>query len=96
LAGTFHPRGLPSGTSLLSRLSHGWQEAEAGPDDPAALGRSLDAPAVRAGERLDYVQAMGTMVGLAAAPGTAEVFGFDLDVTGILLGADGEELAAAV
>ncbi len=70
-------------------------QVEAGPDDPAAAGGGLDAPAVRAGERFNHVQAVRAAVGLPAAPGAAEVFGFDPDVTGKHLGADGEELAAA-
>jgi hypothetical protein len=62
LAGTFtHTarRLQTSGTSLLPRSSHVRQEAEAGPDDPAASGGGLDTPAVRAGERFDHVQAGG-------------------------------------
>jgi hypothetical protein len=98
LAGTFTHAACrleTSETSLLPRSSHLRQEVEAGPDDPAAFGGGLDTPAVRAGECFDYVQAMGTVIGLAVAPGAAEVFGFDPYVIRKLLDSDGEELASA-
>ena len=75
--------------------AHSPRQVKARPDDPAAAGGGLDAPAVRAGERFDHVQAVRAVVGLPAAPGAAEVFGLDPDVIGVQLGADGEELAPA-
>ena len=65
------------------------------PNDPAAIGGGLDAPAIWAGERLDHVQAMRAAVGLPAPPGAAEVFDLDPDMIRVQLGTDGEVLGPA-
>ena len=65
-------------------------QVEACPDDAAAAGGGLGAPAVRAGECFDHVEAARAAVWLPAAPRAAEVFGLDPDVTRVQLGADGE------
>ena len=65
-------------------------QAEARPDEAAAAGGGLGAPAVWASEGLNYVQAVRTAVGLPAPPRATGVLGFDPDMVWVQLGADGE------
>ena len=60
---------------LATSLPH--CQGEVRPDDPAAAGGDLGAPAVRAGEGFNNVQAVRAAVGQSAAPRTAGVFGLD-------------------
>src|SRR5690348_15346412 len=71
-------------------------QIEPSPDDAAAVSGGLDAPAFRAGEGFDDVQAVRAVAGLPGTPGSAEVFSLDQDMIWVQLGADGELPASAL